>query len=125
MLLIDNRKGEYRMILRCDNCGREINDATAANCLFTRPKDAEGNFIDLAEYPLFGISCQKSCAHVSLGRGVGNEGHGLDDFWQLHQVLHMLKQTLNFQAALAEDQLYMMTTGEMPKRMYPKRPKTP
>ena len=121
MLLIDNRKGEYRMILRCDNCGREITNAAEANILFREPLDAEGLFT-LGEHPLIGIYCKESCVHMTMGERLN------DDCWQIHHVIHMLKQTMNFQAAEAADCFYLMNTGKMPKRMYlkmPKRPKTP
>jgi hypothetical protein len=101
VILIDNRNGEYRMILRCDGCGREIRDATMANGVFPPPRDAQGRF-QLGEHPLLGIYCKESCVHMVLGE------HLTDDTWELHQVIEMLKRTMSFKASRARQEVATM-----------------
>ena len=41
MILIDNRKGEYRFVLSCDGCCQGINDPSFANADFVPRPEGE------------------------------------------------------------------------------------
>jgi len=91
MILIDNTKGKYRFILRCDGCGQQIKDLSSANAKFVDQHNGQ--------LQLSGVFCKERCVHKVLGD---------DDTWELHQVWEFLSRGLVLNAKLAKWQIARM-----------------